>query len=259
MLAYRVDDIADAAEIARRVLAEIDGLPPLMREQFAKGVLLEEHLAGDLVSAEIGAVDGEYHHFMISGRIRARHNECLELGAFMPSQLPHDETAACFDYAVRTCATLGLDIGIFHIEMIATTRGPVLVEANPRLMGGVMPSLYANVTGFNIRRDLIDIHVDRTLPAAQRHPRRFVTTRKVMTAEGGRLSTALHLDWLRAHDKHLVAFDDYLLRPGREVAELTILARFQVTGTSPDHATDVADTLLDSAEEAIGLPLVHRR
>jgi len=36
--------------------------------------------------------------------------------------------------------------------------GPVLVEVNPRIMGGYMPILYNNVSGNNIFRWLADIH-----------------------------------------------------------------------------------------------------
>ncbi|WP_146159943.1 hypothetical protein [Kosakonia sp. H7A] len=42
--------------------------------------------------------------------------------------------------------------------MILMKSGPVLVEVNPRIMGGYMPVLYNNVSRNNIFRWLADIH-----------------------------------------------------------------------------------------------------
>ncbi|MFC7616346.1 hypothetical protein ACFQV2_25615 [Actinokineospora soli] len=63
--------------------------------------------------------------------LRGRDNDCVEIGAVLPADLPADVADECFDYAERVCAALGLDFGVFHVEIMLTPRGPVLVEVNP--------------------------------------------------------------------------------------------------------------------------------
>ena len=127
--------------------------------------------AGELVSVEIGMCRGESVRFMVSGRIRARHDETFELGSVVPADLPEDQVQDCFAYAETVLEALGLDLGIFHLEMILTAAGPVLVEANPRIMGGPLPLLYNALCGRDIFEDLVSIHLGLkpTVPARPRN------------------------------------------------------------------------------------------
>jgi biotin carboxylase len=256
MLAYRVDDIDELRTIVAGVFADIDGLAPLMRDQFSLGVLIEQHLAGELVSAEIGRLNGVSYRYMVSGRIRARHNECVEMGALMPAPLSPADRDACFTYGEQVCAALGLDLGIFHLEMIMTEAGPVLVEANPRLMGGVMPSLYRNVTGHEIQGDLVRIHTGQP-PEPPPPPRRLVTSRKIMSWSAATLTDRIDLGWLAGYGDSVVAFDDYGIRPGRTVGEQQVLGRVQVTGPTLAAATEHADRIVERMAQSLGIALIH--
>jgi biotin carboxylase len=256
MLAYRVNNPNELRMVVAGVFAEIDNLAPLMRDQFSLGVLIEQHLAGELVSAEIGRLDGVSYRFMVSGRIRARHNECVEMGALMPAPLSPADRDACFTYGEQVCKALGLDRGIFHLEMIMTRDGPVLVEANPRLMGGVMPSLYRNVTGHEIRADLVQIHTGQA-PEPPPPANRLVTSRKIMSWSAATLADRIDLGWLAEHGDDVVAFDDYGIRPGRTVGEQQILGRVQVTGPTLAAATARADRIVEQMAESLGISLIH--
>lgn len=257
ILAFRADTYAEVGQAARRVLEEVERLPRLMHDQFTRGVLIEQYLIGELVSAEVGAGNGRFHRFMLSGRPRAVTNECVEMGAFMPADVSAETADRCFAYAEEVCRALGLDLGIFHIELMVTADGPVLVEANPRLMGGVMPSLYQHVTGVNIHDSLIRIHlgqaVEEPLPVAHS----CVATRKLMPLQAGRLAEEIPLDWLAEYGDRVIAFDPYRLTPGAEVAELEILARYQVRGADLAEAGREADGLLDLFEKSVGVPLIR--
>ncbi|KIR64229.1 MULTISPECIES: ATP-grasp domain-containing protein [Micromonospora] len=257
ILAFRADTPAEVADAARRVLDEVERLPRLMHDQFTRGVLVEQYLIGDLVSAELGAGNGRFYRFMLSGRPRAITNECVEMGAFMPADVTPATADRCFAYAEEVCRALGLDLGIFHIELMVTADGPVLVEANPRLMGGVMPSLYQHVTGVNIHDSLLRIHlgqpVEEPLPVATS----CVTTRKLMPLRAGRLADEIPLEWLDQYDDRVIAFDPYRLTPGAQVAELEILARYQVRGADLAEASREADNLLGLFEKSVGVPLIR--
>ncbi|MEF3111783.1 ATP-grasp domain-containing protein [Streptomyces chrestomyceticus] len=258
ILADRADTVADALTAAERALTHVARLPEMLQEQFGRGIIVEEHLAGPLVSAEVGALNGRFHRFMLSGRPRSRQNECIEMGASMPAEVSAAQREACFAYAEDVCRTLGLDLGIFHIEMILTARGPVLVEANPRLMGGVMPGLYKMVTGQDIHDYEIRIHlgqdIDGPLPPWGDH---FVTSRKLMPRRGARLADTVDLGWLDAYSDRLNGFFPYRLAPGSEVAQDEILARYTVRDRSMASATEIADDLLDRFEKCLGISLIH--
>lgn len=132
--------------------------PLKMQEQYLRGFLVEEYLVGNMVSVEVAHDGLMYNAFMISGRGRSSQNELVEYRIDMPALLTEAEQKLCHEYTISVLSALGLNHGIFHIELILTKSGPVLVEVNPRIMGSYMPILYNNVTGNNIFRWLADIH-----------------------------------------------------------------------------------------------------
>lgn len=159
LLAGVAENRDDLLRLAGRMRDELSDLPESWREQYGRGILLEERLVGELVSVEIGMCRGEAVRFMVSGRIRAGHDETFELGSVVPADLPEDRVRDCFAYAEMVLEALGLDLGIFHLEVILTAAGPVLVEANPRIMGGPLPLLYNALCGRDIFEDLVSIHL----------------------------------------------------------------------------------------------------
>jgi biotin carboxylase len=58
ILACRADTPQEAMVAVERILSGVLELPDMLKEQFSRGVVVEEHLAGELVSAEIGALNG---------------------------------------------------------------------------------------------------------------------------------------------------------------------------------------------------------
>jgi biotin carboxylase len=258
ILACRADTPQEAMVAVERILSGVLELPDMLKEQFSRGVVVEEHLAGELVSAEIGALNGRFYRFMVSGRPRARENECIEMGAFMPADITGAERESCFDYAEDVCRALGLDLGIFHIEMITTKRGPVLVEANPRLMGGVMPGLYKIVTGQDIHDYEISIHLGREIESELPSPGDyFITSRKLMPRVNGCLAESLDISWLDDCTGRMTGFFPYRLYPGAYVAAHEILARYTVLDHEISSATELADELLDRFETSLGINLIH--
>jgi biotin carboxylase len=234
----------------------VNKLPEQLRELFSRGILLEERLSGPLISAEIGFLDGQPFEFMISGRTRALEDETIELGAFMPAAIGDEQRSRCFDYARRVCQLIGLDYGIFHIELILTERGPVMVEANPRLMGGIMPSVYQHVTGVNIHDYLIAIHLGDPPPAVLPYPQCCVTTRKIMAKNAGRLSGSIHQKDLERFGGKLIQFN-LNKAGGSEVGRREIVGRFQVKESDIVSATAVANQILDALEAGLGMELLH--
>lgn len=137
---------------------EVETAPLKMQEQYRRGFIIEEYLSGKMVSVEV-LHDGEKATvLMVSGRQRSISNELIEYRIDMPANITTVELSACKDYTLSVIEALQLAHGIFHIELILTKAGPILVEVNPRLMGSYMPYLYNNLTGNNIFAWLADVH-----------------------------------------------------------------------------------------------------
>lgn len=258
LLSYVATNAAEAAAGCRGVLTGLDAVPSQWHDQFTRGVLVEEYLVGTLVSVELGARDGEFFPFAVSGRFRWAEDEVVELGSYIPAHLPEDRSAACVAYAIDVCRAIGLDLGVFHIEIMVTERGPVLVEVNPRVMGGALPTIYRHATGTDIFSGLLSIlepGAEVALPGALDG---CVGGRKVMARDGGTLSAGASLEWIADEPGVLevVGFDSYSTGPGRPVSAGQIVARFMLRG--PDHPSVVrtAEQILRRLEEDLGIALM---
>ena len=72
---------------------------------------------------------------------------CRETGNFLPHVLERDEAEAVVDLAARAAVALEVRSGALHIEVMLTTRGPMIIEINGRVGGGAIDTLYASLHG----------------------------------------------------------------------------------------------------------------
>ena len=221
---------------------------------FSRGILIEEFLQGTLLSAEVGIYNGNFYEFMISGRCQSRFNECVELGSLMPAAITPDQKKECFHYAKAVCAALRLDYGIFHIEIMYTANGPILVEANPRLMGGVMPEIYRQATGVSIYPALFTIATQADTAVALPAANRAVTVRKIMPLTDGVTAPEFTTDDINTHP-NIVNFYSDKLTPARKVAKDEVLGRIMVSHPNLDEANKIANTILSDIERLIGVEI----
>jgi biotin carboxylase len=122
--AMTADQVARAAAA---ILAGSEGQP--------SAVLLEEYLAGPLVSAECFRHQGTTLLFGMTDRVLSVPPSFAELAWSFPLDLPEATT----DQVARTCTqvldAVGFDTGPAHVELVLTTDGPRVVEINPRMAG----------------------------------------------------------------------------------------------------------------------------
>ncbi|WP_345278246.1 hypothetical protein [Streptomyces gulbargensis] len=91
-------------------------------------------------------------------------NPVLELGCTVPSDLPAAGEAALGRYAVEVRRAHGLDLGIFHVEVLHTPSGFRLLEVKPRLTGGSPPDTTTSVAGVDAFALLVDLFLGGPLP-----------------------------------------------------------------------------------------------
>jgi len=259
ILASRADGPGQVrAAVAAMADAAADAdTPELVRRLLPGGAIVEEYLAGELVSAEVGRLAGRTWPFLVTGRSRAADNDCIEMGAVLPAPLTEPALAECFAYADAVCRAVGLDLGVFHVEMMLTAAGPVLVEVNPRAMGGVMAHLYTLLTGTDFGDYLIDIHLRREPRPVPVPPGRTITARRLMPRGPARLPDGLDLAEVDRVAAGLPSFENFLIAPGTTAARQQVLGRFAVFGDTWHEAMTGADALLPRFEAVLGVPLIR--
>ncbi|MFJ9041572.1 ATP-grasp domain-containing protein [Streptomyces sp. NPDC102406] len=147
-------DAADTLAWARRLL-DRDGHDRL---------LVEEAVAGPEFSVE--TFDGEVVTVVAKHVGPAPY--FVETGHDVPAVTPESTAHALGETALRALAALGLGWGAAHTELRWSAGGPVVIEVNPRLAGGMIPVAVRAALGV----DLVDAAVARAagLPAARPVP-----------------------------------------------------------------------------------------
>ena len=172
-------------------------VPQGVIETLSTETLIEGYVVGPLFSVEMAAARGEHRAMALSWRKRCIDDPSIELGTTMPAPVGTAIASALTEYATAVARCLGLDLGIFHIELIYGPDGPVLVEVNPRIMGGNIPTVFRLATDIDPFELLVDIHSKGELPEVCRSvvAVRSATTRSIGPATQKRVNEDLNPQW----------------------------------------------------------------
>jgi cysteine synthase A len=194
---FGVRVVAGEAELA----AHVRGLAAMttnVRGQRLDGtVVVEGYLAGEEYSVETVTLPGGALHVVgVTDKYLSAPPHCVELGHDFPSALPPPRRAAVAAAAAEALAAVGFDFGPAHTEVRWTAGGPVVVEINPRLAGGMIPELVRHATGIDLLAVLLDLLLGRP---ARLVPERDETAgiRFLTAGEAGRLRAVHGLDEAR--------------------------------------------------------------
>ncbi|MBT2454426.1 ATP-grasp domain-containing protein [Streptomyces sp. ISL-86] len=116
----------------------------------------------------------------------------VETGHDVPAPVPPPVADVLAATAVRAVAALGLGYGAAHTELRLGPGGPVVIEVNPRLAGGMIPVAVRAATGV----DLVDAVIARAAgqPAAVPGPAAgHAAVRFVQVAREGRVTAITNL------------------------------------------------------------------
>ncbi|UFJ43135.1 ATP-grasp domain-containing protein [Brevibacillus humidisoli] len=124
-----------------------------------RGFLVEEFVYGTLISVETMTHSGHTDVIGITERDVTGYPYFVEIGSLFPSDHPQSELIRAT--AIQAIEALDIHFGICHIEMIATSSGPVVIEVNPRLAGGLIPKLIELATGIDMIEATLDLHLGK--------------------------------------------------------------------------------------------------
>lgn len=160
--------------------------------------IVEPLAQGDLYSVEVAA-DGEVHVPLVCvARKVGRDNPVLELGCTVPSGLEAAQEAELGRYAADVCRALGLDLGIFHVEVMHTADGFRLIEVNPRLTGGSLPDTINAVADQDVFALLVDLFLGAPAPPEPLRLRAAASHSFLAAARDSRVPGDLQAGWFDA-------------------------------------------------------------
>jgi biotin carboxylase len=123
-------------------------------------VLVESLLDGPEFSVEtMTLAPGETHVIGVTAKHLSAPPHFVEIGHDFPSAVPASIANELVKTVVAALAAVAFDFGPAHTEIRWTSRGPVIVEINPRLAGGMIPELVAHATGIDLLGAWLDLVV----------------------------------------------------------------------------------------------------
>lgn len=151
----RLCDSATAAikafESARGALLNQVDLP-------SPDILIQQYVEGREYSAEIIAYDGTLHCLGILAKHKGPAPCFVEVGHDFPAPLPEPSLRELASFASGAVSALGLEFGPAHVEFVITESGPVIIEVNPRLAGGMIPVMLTHALGTSILDMVIKLY-----------------------------------------------------------------------------------------------------
>ncbi|RUW47191.1 ATP-grasp domain-containing protein [Mesorhizobium sp. M1A.F.Ca.ET.072.01.1.1] len=113
-------------------------------------ILIQQYIEGKEYSAEIMAYDGTLRCLGILAKHKGPAPCFVETGHDFPAPLPEPSLKELASFAARAVSALGLDFGPAHVEFVTAESGPVIIEVNPRLAGGMIPVMLSHALGTSI-------------------------------------------------------------------------------------------------------------
>jgi biotin carboxylase len=139
--------LAQSRAHAARVLAvhtNVRGQPT------ARTALVEQHVDGPEFSVEMFSHDGRAYCVGVTGKAVSTSPYCVETGHLYPAQLDEATRSALVATARAVLVATGVHLGPTHTELRLGPDGPVVIELNCRLAGGMIPELVRLATGVDL-------------------------------------------------------------------------------------------------------------
>jgi len=121
-------------------------------------ILIQQYVEGKEYSAEMIVYDGTVHCLGILAKHKGPPPSFVEVGHDFPAPLPQSSLHELASFAADAVSALGLEFGPAHVEFVISDSGPVLIEVNPRLAGGMIPVMLSHTLGMSIPDMVIELY-----------------------------------------------------------------------------------------------------
>ncbi|MGW0711555.1 ATP-grasp domain-containing protein [Streptomyces sp. NPDC002643] len=242
------------------LIGSLDRLPAGMSAHFDERFIVEELAIGDLYSVEVASDGRSFVPLVSTIQKTGLHNAVLELGCTVPGTLDDTTERELGDYAAQVCRTLGLTLGVFHVEMIRTAEGFRLTEANPRMAGGALPETVNAVADQDMFAILVDLFLGGDTPVAPLRLSGSASHSLLAAAETSVVRDDLAPGWFDPFLERLHSGWARLEPGGRVDAMRGNFDRFgmiRAVDTDPARAAETCAAVKADIERFLGIPLVR--
>lgn len=156
-------------------------------------LMLEEFVNGPLVSLEGFVLDGRFASLGVTDREFGALPFFVEVGWTFPAPQPQDVSRLMEDTVQRIVDELGIRGGPLHVEFMLSADGPVLVDFNARLPGGLITPMLQEVYEGRYYELVLASSTGTPVPMPA-GPRGHGAIRKVFPSSGGTLTALAGLD-----------------------------------------------------------------
>lgn len=129
-----------------------------LMQQNINAILLQEYIEGPEYSVETYSNSDIHRIIGITQKYLGTPPHFVETGHDFPALLPTNEYAIILENIPKLLAYLDFDFGFAHIELKIKNGRIFIIEANPRLAGGMIPILIEKSTGINLLTSLIHLY-----------------------------------------------------------------------------------------------------
>ena len=149
----RVDDHPGMVEAVGRLESIVDDESGSLIEE---GFLVESFVSGPEVAIEGLLRDGQLQVLAVFDKPDPLEGPYFEETIYLtPSRLPAECQRALLESSRAACTALGLTEGAVHAELRITESGPVVIEVNPRAIGGLCSDVMRFGTGLRLEDILL--------------------------------------------------------------------------------------------------------
>jgi cysteine synthase A len=179
-------------------------------------VLVEEYVDGPELSVELFSWGGETHVVGITGKSVTALPYFVEQRHLFPAQLTADVAEAIVATARAAVAAAGVTLGATHTEVRVAGGRVAVIEINPRLAGGMIPTLIHHATGVDLLEQQVRVAANLP-PDLTPTRRRHAGIQFLLADEPGELSTVDGVALARtlAADVTITAAPGTTIRPPR--------------------------------------------
>mmetsp|Transcript_10778 Transcript_10778/g.17095 ORF Transcript_10778/g.17095 Transcript_10778/m.17095 type:complete len:192 (+) Transcript_10778:36-611(+) len=174
----------------------------------------------------------------------------------MPSRFTEEEVASLKNYAVDCVRALGFHSGCFHVEVMLTSEGPVLIEVNARQGGGPNQVFNLEMHGVNIFENYFLALAGVPINPPRKECDYAMADYAITSPFTGTLVDDKHMDAIKAHP-NVYSTQDFA-KVGSKVSGLDSgfpqwINQFIVKGDSPEHCAEIINSLIDGIEKRINI------
>ncbi|MGW0737097.1 pyridoxal-phosphate dependent enzyme [Streptomyces sp. NPDC002851] len=207
-LCHTEDEVRAHVETVLAVRVNVRGIPT------ARTALVEEYVDAPEFSVELFTEKGRTTCVGITQKSVTGRPWFVEYQHVFPARLTPAEADALEGAARAAVAAAGIRTGPTHTEIRLTPAGPLIIEVNPRLAGGMIPELIRLATGTRLLDAQLRAAVGRT-PHLDARPGPHAAIRFLLPERAGRLERVDGVDEARA----VPGVEDVVItaRPGSEV------------------------------------------